>query len=130
MDNRIFNVNGQSDGMLLNTLQLVFAQTGLRTKAVGWSFDNKYGLVLYWSKTDSITMFPSSLTADQCVPFISAWLLSDDAKRVEKTDWDREITTDGSTSSGWRVYCENWGHVGGNHYSICAVKPVCLWHGK
>ena len=52
MDNRIFNVNGRTDEMLLNTLKLVFNQRHIgsaETTCCAWKFDPKYGLILLWS---------------------------------------------------------------------------------
>jgi hypothetical protein len=133
MDNRIFNVNGRGDDMLLAALKLVFMQEGDNTTCAGWEYNSVKGLVLVWSTDDSredVHPFPVPLTAEQCFPFVRAWLDSDQARMVQQKGWDAKTDHDGSNGDGWRVYCEDWGHVGENHYAICAIKPVVLWFGK
>ena len=44
MDNRLFNVNGNGDQLLLCTLRLVFEQVDSKCK--GWVQDEDNGLVL------------------------------------------------------------------------------------
>lgn len=132
MDNRLFNVNGAGQEMLLAALQLVFAQSGSMRGCESWSVDPDRGLILLWWKghNESAHAFPSRLTALQCLPFVAAWLDSDDAKKIKLGKWEGDIDHDGDNSYGWRVYCEDWGHVGGFSSAICAVKPCVLWHGK
>lgn len=127
-DNRIFNVNGESEAFLARTLSLVFAQSDFTAK--GWVFDKKHGLILIWSAVQKANPFPSALTAEQCLPFVLAWLKSDEAKTVECTGWDEDFEHDGDNSRGWRVYCEDWGKVAGYDAAICAIKPAFIWHGK
>ena len=137
MDNRIFNVNGdlKNSEMLLATLELVFCQFMSDRKSLckAWAFDSDKGLILLWHhniNNKKENRFPSILTAKQCLPFIQAWLESEQAGTVNISDWDSNYEHDGSNSKGWRIYCENWGHVGEYNYSICAIKPAFMWHGK
>lgn len=132
MDNRIFNVNGNGEQMLLDTLRLVFAQEGQKTTSKAWLSTKQHGLILLWYKSDEkgVSAFPAPLTADQCLPFVLAWLESDEAKSVELSGWDADTDHDGDNGSGWRVYCEDWGQVADIHAAICAIKPVVLWYGK
>jgi hypothetical protein len=130
-DNRIFNINGKGDEMLLDTLRLVFKQNGFGCS--GWKFSIDHGLILTWhvDKECNINAFPEKLNADQCLPIVSSWLKGKEAKTVKHTlNWDMFTDHDGSNSEGWRVYCEDWGHVAGLHIAICAIKPVTLWYGK
>jgi hypothetical protein len=136
VNNRIFNVNGIGDEMLLMALELVFAQDGENTKARGWSFSKKHGLVLYWADSESFkagdckyNRLPD-LSPSDVLPIVLAWLRSKEADQVELSGWDAKADIDGSTEKGWRVYCEDWGRVGGDCYAICAVKPAYLWYGK
>ena len=128
MDNRIFNVNGSGDSMLLKTLQLVFEQCDSTCKA--WTFSKNHGLILLWYKEQDVNTFPTPLNAEQCLPFVVAWLNDDEAKTVKLTGWDEHADHDGSNGVGWRVYCEDWGHVDNISSAICAIKPVVLWYGK
>ena len=132
MDNRIFKVNGSGDDMLLQALKLVFKQEGDKTKCSSYTFNKKYGLVLCWSTTDEADNhpIPADLSAEECLPMVKAWLNSDDAGKVEAGDFEGDDDHDGHNSLGWLVYCEDWGHVGGNRYSICAIKRCYMWHGK
>lgn len=129
MDNRIFNVNGSGRELLARTLALVFDQEGTHTRCRAWEFSMEKGLILLWSDSTG-TSFPSPLTCDSVLPFVWEWLRSEEAAAVQKTDWDAVTDHDGSDGDGWRVYVEDWGHVGDHHAAICAIKPVVLWYGK
>ena len=130
MDNRIFNVNGNEDKQLLDTLKLVFTQRGSTCKAT--LFDKEKGLILlWWCETgDKGNLLPTDLTAEEIFPIVKSWLKSKQASEVECKGWDANSQHDGSNSMGWRIYCEDWGHVGGISYAICAVKPAYMWYGK
>lgn len=130
MDNRIFNVNGRGDEMLLDTLKLVFVQKGDRTTCKAWITTEEHGLILLWYKGEGFNSLPSPLNAEQCLPFVSEWLKSEDAKKTKLGQWDEDFKHDGHNGAGWRVYCEDWGYVANHHAAICAIKPVFLWYGK
>jgi hypothetical protein len=128
-DNRIFNVNGNNDEQLLAALKLVFDQS--RMKCVGWLFSESKGLVLLWSCSgEKTSTLPSALTAEECLPFVLAWLKGKDAEGMKCEGWDANTVHDGSNTRGWRVYCEDWGHVARISSAICAVRPAYMWHGK
>ena len=131
MDNRVFNVNGSGEQMLLDALRLAFSQDGSSTRCKGWRL-TKNGLVLTWYVDKDTTPFPSSkgMTADEVLPMVLAWLGGDDAKDVVMDGWDANAAHDGENSIGWRVFVGNWGHVDGITNAICAVKPAFMWHGK
>ena len=131
MDNRIFNVNGSGEEMLRATLRLAFMQEGSSTRCKGWRL-TKNGLVLTWYVDNDTAPFPVSngMTADEVLPMVLSWLAGDDAKDVLMEGWDANASHDGENSLGWRVFCEDWGHVGGCTNAICAVKPAFMWHGK
>jgi hypothetical protein len=147
MDNKIFNVNGIGDDMLLATLKLKFMQGGKNTTAKAWAVTKKRGLILFWwydrddeKQYEGNEMFdvepyrkypfPSPMTAEQCLPFVKSWLEDDKREDIEMKDWDRNADHDGDNGLGWRVFSEDWGHVNGCHDAICAIKPVMLWYGK
>lgn len=137
MDNRVFNVNGNTSDMLLQTLQLAFAQDGIVHPATcrGWVVTDK-GLVLlsYISSTDKgAQKFPASdrgLTAAQVQPMVIEWLKSEEAATIKLEGWDCNMDHDGHNTMGWRVFVEDWGHVGHWHSAICAITPAYMWHGK
>ena len=145
MDNKVFNVNGQGDEMLLATLKLKFMQGGNNTTAKAWTVTKKRGLILFWwfkpgdekevqgnfECEDYVKHpFPAPMTAEQCLPFVKAWLEDPKKEDIELDHWDKNLDHDGSNGPGWRVFSEDWGHVNGCHDAICAIKPVYMWYGK
>lgn len=129
MDNRQFNVNGSSFGMLESTLKLALEQEGGK-KFNAWKVDPRKGFVLSWCYKEGSNKFPVPLDVDSVAKIVWEWLKSDEAKSIEVTGWDEDADHDGDNSVGWRVYCEDWGHVGGDYSAVCAIKRVYLWHGK
>lgn len=130
-DNRIFSMNGCDEDMLLDTLRLVFKQEECRD-CDGWSTTAEHGLVLlkYTTNAPGEQKFPVPLTADQVFPMVAQWLKSDGAKNVVRRDFDAPYDGDVANEPGWRVYCEDWGHVGDFTNALCAIKPVAVWLGK
>ena len=94
MDNRIFNVNGAGEQMLLDTLKLVFTQEGDNTTCKAWKQTDEHGLLLLWwhEDRDKTNPFPAPMTAEQCLPFVTAWLKSDAAKKVKLGGTRQPIT--------------------------------------
>lgn len=132
MDNRVFNVNGRTKEQLKLTLQLALHDEYGKDKTVsGWRTTQDHGLILLWhvSSKDHVK-FPVELNYEQLVEIVWSWLKSDDAKKVKQTGWDVDSPHDGHNNIGWRVYCEDWGHVADDHYAIVAIKPAYLWYGK
>lgn len=131
MDNQIFNVNGKGNDALLDTLKLAFAQKGPNHKCAGWVVEKKKGLILCWTDGDEVTNFPAELDAIDCLPFVIAWLNSDEAKGIELGRMCEDHDHDGHNSMGFQIYIEDWGHVGDVGWrAICAVRPCYMWHGK
>lgn len=129
-DNRVFNVNGCGSDNLLKTLDLVFLQED--HKAVAWEHDSQRGMVIMWSSTgrNHANRLPGPMDAKQILPLVESYLSGDLADELLFEDWDRDYDHDGSNELGWRVYVEDWGHVGSNQYAICAVRPAYMWYGK
>jgi hypothetical protein len=129
MDNRIFNVNGRGHTLLAKAIDLVMLQKGFNVES--WSFSEKSGLILYWTKDQKDAHpFPSPLNAAQITPFIISWLTSEQAKKVECKGWDANADHDGDNKLGWRVFCGDWGYVEESWAAIFAVKPAYMWYGK
>lgn len=138
MDNRVFNVNGSGKAMLTEVLRLALWQhggcrdSGRDRKADGYRMSNEDGLVLLWhvqpSKGDQ--KFITPLGAEALAEMVHEWLKTDEARSIPHADWDVDCQHDGDNSEGWRVYCDRWGHVGGNSYAIVAIKHAYMWHGK
>lgn len=130
MDNRIFNVNGKGREQLAEVMRLAFLQKSNYAKAVAYKIDPQKGMILLWHNTEAkgITGLPAPLTAEDAAVLVSAWL--ETRPNTECSDWDADAEHDGDNELGWRVYCEDWGHVAGERFAICAVKPAWLWYGK
>jgi hypothetical protein len=133
MDNRLLNINGETQEQLALALQIAFTQTSSKWMAMSSTVTQEYGLILSWwydkSKTDMIP-FISPLTFELATPIVWAWLQSVKTEDFKLGAWEEDIDQDGFNGPGWRVYVGEWGHVGNVTSAICAIKPVFLWYGK
>jgi hypothetical protein len=133
MDNKVFNVNGDTKERLLKALELVMGTTTV----AGWRVEKTKGLILLWHvDKDKGTALPTPLDFNATTDIAWAWLNSKEGQEFKPIDeWDTDTDHDGSNERGWRVYVESWGHIrdGKNsidHYSICAIVPAYCWYGK
>lgn len=127
-DNAVFNVNGDSESRLKDTLRL--ALNGRNVD--GYKFIQSKGLVLYSyisSSNRDAVKFPAPLNADEVTSIVSKWLKGDEAKTVHCSGWDANADHDGDNELGWRVYTEDWGHIEGEWDAI-AIRPAWMWYGK
>lgn len=133
MDNRIFNINGDGDDLLRSTLYFAFTQAGFAT-AKGWRISPEKGLILFWyvdEKDKGVTRFPSPVCSDTVMHLVKDYLNNKDTwKNTKFEGFEIDASHDGHNTRGWRVYCEEWGHIEGVHYAFLAIKPMYLWHGK
>lgn len=132
-DNRLLSINGQSDDQLKLALQVAFMDQYGSNTCKGWEFNPEKGLVLYQYYSDSrkdVNKFPAPMTHEDVFPIVKNWLKSDDAKKVPCGQWEDDLDHDGSNITGFHVYVEDWGHVGGQWGTLCAIKRVYLWLGK
>lgn len=130
MDNRIFDVNGETKEELLQTIKLALLIGCSKETINGWIYDPKKGFVLS-SYADKTNMFPVPISAENAVDMVWDWLQTEDAKNVPDRDsWDSDFKHDGDNELGWRAYLEGWGHVGDRWGAILCVKPCYLWYGK
>ncbi|KKM73518.1 hypothetical protein LCGC14_1409660 [marine sediment metagenome] len=130
-DNRQFNVVGQGLEMLERTLVLAFEQHGSYSNPAAAYRMTPQGMVIDWTMHGDAIPFPCGLSAADAARLVWSWLeLQPTWKEFSFPGWTEDNHHDGHNSKGWRVFCEDWGHVGGNHYSIVAIAPAYLWHGK
>lgn len=133
-DNRLFNVNGENSKTLKLAIKLAFmidsySEEGNIAKA--YRVDPNKGLIFLWtSDTTGAIPFKNPLHYKDAFKFALEWLSSPEATNIKLEHWEEDVDHDGSNSIGWRVYLEDWGHVGDERYAICAVKPCYLWYGK
>jgi hypothetical protein len=135
MDNKVFNVNGRSEQQFTETLKLAMLdEYGKEATAKGWIFDKKKGfLIVQYGNESEMNRFPSPLGSKELAPMIWGWLKSDEALSVSKSKdrWDGSVgDSDVEEEPGFRIYVEDWGHVGDRHGIVAAVKPIVCWYGK
>ena len=120
MDNFRFDMTSEGSETLKAALAL-FNPPG--RKVTGYSEEPGKKLVFYWSNTSPrATKLPFPMTLEQAADFAIGWL--------EHADYGREPDHDGDNGKGWRLYCEDWGHVDHDHYAFAAVQPVWAMYGK
>lgn len=149
MDNRRLDVMMTGRAHFDAAMKMAFAS---HSKAVAYCDHPELGLVLLWHDTpktitENPTWAPGGSTeewtktraeaAKRAAPvvklpypmevaaacdFVWHWLAA--AKRGPQPDHD------GYNGEAWRVYFEQWGHVGDCHYSIVAVQAVWACYGK
>ena len=142
-DNKLFSVNGRTFTMLADAIKLVFAQRGDHTKAVAWKMTPDHGLIIFWhhdpQHPNGATPFPTAMDAEQVLPTVVGFLETYRKGKpyelaqlpvIKHQQWEAYGDHDGSNEAGWRVFVEDWGHVGDSSSAICAIKPVALWLGK
>lgn len=141
MDNRVFNINGKGKEMLVDVLRLALwhyrgGYEGQRdaSTAKGYMIDPKKGLILLWvldEHNSAHQKFLAPLGAEALAENVYAWLQTEEAKAIPLEGWDKDADHDGHNSRGWRVFCEDWGHVGTAGYrAIVGITPAYMWHGK
>lgn len=106
-----------------------------------YTIDKKKGLVLLWCAEEYSGgrklghPFPTRLDAKGAADMAWTWL----QKEWEKDPKDRVAFDPGGkpyedgevdNDNGFRVYNEEWGHVGDHTYSVCAIQPASIWIGK
>ena len=132
MDNRLFNVNGKGLQLLQQVLELAFKQEDWSNGRTcrSWQFDKEKGLILNWTEVEGANILPTPLDASGVAPIVWRWLNDKKREKHSLGDWEGDIDHDGSNGEGWRVYVEDWGHVGEHRYAICAIKFCYMWYGK
>ena len=86
---------------------------------------------LPYTKDKDVIPFPVPLGIDAVLEIAWDWLQTKPViERDKDSHWDDDYDHDGHNSSGWRVYCEDWGHVAEKSGALVAIKPIHLWHGK
>lgn len=107
-------------------------------KVTHWVEDSKYGLVLFWSGSDEefkgkkIQQFPFEMKAKDVASFAWRWLQKVDRIKFQQLKGMDAEYDDGDVDNeeAWRVFVEDWGHVGSSFYAVAAVLPVWAWLGK
>lgn len=121
MDN--FHIDITSDGPLGPPMKIAF---GFYKKAEGYVITPEKGLVFFnyldGAPKSLAIKLPFKLDAEGAADFARRWL--------EEQNYGPEPDHDGDNGKGWRLYNEEWGHVGGWTGSIVAVQPRWAMYGK
>lgn len=118
----IFNVKGETLEQLQTTLELAFSVFGHNAEA--WKIDKNKGLVLYWTEGDEgVNRFPFSMNEKNIFPIVAGFLASQESEVIELGENDADDLYSDGSDLGWRVYSENWGHIGDSDYAFLAITP-------
>lgn len=132
-DNRVFDVNGVDDKHLKKAIDLAFMIDSERAIAKYYLVTEDKGLIFFAYKSDSLVanILPVPLDAEGVYEFTKEWLKSNAAQNIKLDGFfDTANDCDVSEDWGWRVYLEQWGHVGNHWGVICAISPSWIWYGK
>lgn len=125
MDNRVISIRSEGREAFDMAVRLLFdnAPSG---KASSFYKNKEKGLVIRWGTVQpDATALVCSMGWKEVADMAWTWMLSvPDEERGDRCDHD------GSDGKGFHVYCEDWGHVGGDHFAFMAVRPIWAWCGK
>ncbi len=136
MDNFALDVRARSRESFDHAMAIAF--NGSVGKASHWCEHPKFGLVFFWNEVPSdtfqgkpISPLMTEMDAAQAADLAWIWLQKADRKKFQLKDSDEHYRDgDVDNEKAWRVYVEEWGHVGGSNYAVCAILPVWAWLGK
>ena len=136
MDNFALNVRARTKDSFEHAIAIAFtASPG--GKASHWCEHPRFGLILFWSGSEGkfqdkqIISFPHELGVATATSFLWDWLAKADRSKFQLKDWDaRYNDSDVQCEEAWRVYVEDWGHVGNSHCTVATVLPAWAWLGK
>ena len=125
MNNGIIDIRAQTKREFDLSLELIFTHQ----KATHYLDHKDYGLIFFWNKDrikdQEAIQLPFGMFSKQAAEMAWGWLENQKDERFKEY-----IDMDGSLTRAFRVFNENWTHVAGSHYAICAVQPIWAWHGK
>lgn len=140
MDNFRIDITAEGRPSLVKAIEIAFAHNAPGGKVESYelttlesdvytgipeSLDGARALVFRWSKEDgrkNSVPLPFKLDAAGAADWAERWL--------GEADFGRQPDHDGHNKKGWRVFTGNWGHVGSDHYAVCAVIPSWAMYGK
>jgi hypothetical protein len=103
-----------------------------------WCEHPEFGLVLFWHAGEDRTFqgskikpFPREFGPKEAARWAWQWLRKADRSKFKLVDMDERYNdSDVVSEEAFRVFVEDWGHVGGNPYAVAAIRPVWAWLGK
>jgi hypothetical protein len=117
-----WNLGGNDD--LLPVLQIALNH---HRACAGWS-EKDGDLVLYWDRVGDggVTPLPTPITvATELHSVVVRWLAANTAK-AELDGLGDTVEEQGA----FEASTDQWGHAGGSHYGMLAIKPRTRWLGK
>ena len=123
MDNFRIDITAEGRERLRDALALGMSNRE-STRVFGWEDHPEKGLILYWTDNSlAIEKFPAPLGVEETTAMVWTWLAF---TTYPEQEWGGDV----SYGKGWRVYNEDWGHVGERWQAILAIQPVWAMYGK
>jgi hypothetical protein len=140
MDNFRIDITAEGRPSLVKAIEIAFAHNAPGGKVESYEFvtlkaddysgipkslDGAQALVFRWTKDcerKGAVPLPFRLDAGGAADWADRWL--------NEAEFGTEPDHDGHNGKGWRVFTGAWGHVGGDHYAVCAVIPAWAMYGK
>lgn len=125
MDNGIIDIRAKTRKEFNLSFELIFTNK----KATDYLDHKDYGLIFFWYKDkingQETVKLPFNMDATHAADMAWGWLENQPDEKFKEY-----IDMDGSLIRAFRIFNENWTHVAGSHYGICAVQPIWGWFGK
>lgn len=136
LDNFAMNIRARTKQSFEHAMAIAFATTAYG--ASHWCEHPEFGLILFYYYKDEeknfngkpIFPFTHTLDALTATAFVWDWLIKADRTKFKLKEMDVHYSGDGNCEKAWRVYVENWGHIGGCSSAIVAILPTWAWIGK
>jgi len=142
MDNFHIDVRADSREAFDLAVRLAFMKAPV-SRATHFATHKKYGLILLWAPEpdkDGLEVHPLPYALNDIRACEFAWSWLEEMRGTEGLwEYDSEDPVDSmsgplegaaANASAFRIFCEEWGHVGELHCAICAIKPAFAWIGK
>jgi hypothetical protein len=139
MDNFGLNVRARSKETFVRAIAIACAASPGGT-VTHFCEHPRYGLVLFWHDCEESTFCGRKVHPLSCemgpreaAQFAWRWVV--DAQRdrgiLGLKGWDAYYRDgDVQNEPAYRIFVEDWGHVGGSPYAVVAILPVWAWLGK
>lgn len=145
MDNRFFDIREELSKL---DFFLQYLQGLVRGNKVRYyTIVPKIGMVIFWTKPeeDTVLVFTHEgeeikyrLNKVETFPndwevVVTRWLKScnpNDFVLDGMENSPESFLSDVTLKPGFRMRCENWGHVGKSSYGLALITPVWSWYGK
>jgi len=124
MDNFHIDITSRVKAHFDEALRIAF-DNAAGHKASHYMITEKHGMILFWHEENGAIQLPYEMTYEDAVPFVWGWL-----QKVDYDQYEEQLDHDGDNDKGFRIFNENWGHVGDHHYAFVAIKPAWAWIGK